>query len=252
MKTLNLFIVCIVTLTACTPKAQLVTLRGNNVQPAPEGLVLDNDTLTLRYNFSSERGQMHISLVNKLNKPLYVDWKRSAFIIGQDKLDYWYDVADVNLATSSFSPWYGRYRIGSITGTITKDDPVTFIPPQTKIDKQQFVVFPNGTLRLPGKPEVVEEKSVVNPSRKKPIAISVFNYSVDQSPFQFRNYLTLSTDKDFKNEFVIDTKFWASDVRVLPMGQITGVMVQPYEGGTYTVAKPFNKPDGFYIPLPIE
>lgn len=258
MRTLFFLGLCVAALSACTPKAQLVTLRGNNVKPAPEGLVLDTDTLTLRYNFSSERGQMRILVINKLNQPLYIDWKRSAFIIGQDKLDYWYDVADVNLTGSSFSGWYSRYTIGSITGTISKEDPVTFIPPHTKIEKQQFVVFPNGALRLPGKPEIVQEKSKTNPDSKKPVPVSVFNYSLEQSPLQFRNYLTLSTDKDFKNEFHIDTKFWASDVQVMPLDQVTGVSVQPYdggntyEGGSYSVALPFHKPDGFYIRLPMQ
>ena len=251
MRTLFLFTLCVAALAACTPKAQLVTLRGDNVKPAPEGLILDNDTLTLRYNFSSERGQMRILVVNKLNQPLYIDWKRSAFIIGQDKLDYWYDIADVNLTGSSFSGRYSRYTIGSITGTISKEDPISFIPPKTKIDKQQFVVFPNGTLRLPGTAEIVQEKSKTNPSSKKPVPVSVFNYSAEQSPLQFRNYLTFSTDKDFKNEFHIDTKFWASDVRIIPKEQITGIMVQQYDG-SYSVAQPFNKPDSFYIPVPVE
>ncbi len=251
MKTLFLFILGLVALTACTPNAQLVTLRGNNVKLAPQGLVLDNDTLTLRYNFSSERGQMRLSLVNKLDRPLYVDWKRSAFIIGQDKLDYWYDVANVDLTGSSFSGRYSRYTISSVNGTISKEDPVGFIPPRTKLDKQQFVVFPNGALRLPGTPEVVQEKATFNVDRKKPVSVQVYNYPADQSPLQFRNYLTLSTDKDFKTEFHIDTQFWASDVRVMPKDQITGAMVQQYDG-SYSVAAPFNKPDGFYIPLPIE
>lgn len=251
MKPLFLLTICVAALAACTPTAQLVTLRGDNVKPAPEGLVLENDTLALRYNFSSERGQMRISIVNKLDQPLYVDWKRSAFIIGQDKLDYWYDIANVDLTSSSFTGRYSRYSLGSITGTIAKEDAVTFIPPRTKIDKQQFVVFPNGTLRLPGTPEVVQEKSKSDLARRKPIAVSVFNYSVDQSPLQFRNYLTLSTDKDFKTEFHIDTKFWASDVRVLPREQITGVTVQQFDG-SYSVAQPFSKPDAFYIPIPVE
>ena len=50
---LLLLTLCVAALSACAPNAQLVTLRGNNVTPAPDGLMLDTDTLTLRYNFSS-------------------------------------------------------------------------------------------------------------------------------------------------------------------------------------------------------
>ncbi len=251
MKPLFIFSICVAALTACTPKAQLVTLRGNNLKPAPEGLVLDTDTLTLRYNFSSERGQMFLSVVNKLNRPLYIDWKRSAFIIGQDKVDYWSDVANVNLSGSSYGSRYSRYSISSISGTITKDDPVGFIPPQTHLDKRQFVVVPSGTLPLSGTPEVIQQKDQWNPGRKKPLLINVYTFSADKSPLQFRNYLTLSTDKDFKTEFILDTKFWASDVRIVPKDELAGGTVQQYDG-SYSVAQPFNKPDGFYIPLPVE
>jgi hypothetical protein len=69
MKLSAFFVLLITIVASCTPKIQVVTLRGSNVQPDNEGLVLDNDTLTLRYSFSSERGQMNISLVNKLNQP---------------------------------------------------------------------------------------------------------------------------------------------------------------------------------------
>lgn len=252
MKTYLLFLVSALTIASCTQKAQLVTLRGDNLKAVPDqGLVMDNDTMTLRYSFSQERGQMHILLVNKLNRPLYVDWKRSAFIIGKEKLDYWYDVADVSLRTATFNSWYSRYSVGSINGVISKDDPVGFIPPGTQLAKQQFVVYPNGTIRLPGQPEVVEEASK-NANRKKPVAVDIYTYQPDQSPLKFRNYLTLSTDKDFKTEFTVDTKFWASDIRVLPANQLTDVAIHEYEGGSYFETLPFKKPDGFYIKMPIQ
>ncbi len=194
---------------------------------------------------------MHISLVNKLNQPLYVDWKRSSFIIGEDKLDYWYDLANVDLSGSSYGGRYGRYAINSLYGTISKDDPIAFIPPQTKLSKHQFVVFPSGVLRLPGTPEIVQEKAAWIPDRKKPVDISVYKYAADQSPLTFRNYLTLSTDKDFKTEFHIDTKFWASDVRVAPKLQVANATSYDADD-RYSNWQPFNQKDGFYIPVPMQ
>ncbi|QKZ11334.1 hypothetical protein [Spirosoma sp. KUDC1026] len=251
MKTFFLLALCLLALAACSPQAQLVTLRGNNVQTVPDkGLVLDNDTLTLTYDFSSSRGLMHITLVNKLQQPLYVDWKRSSFIIGQNKLDYWYDVANVNLSGSfAGSGLYRRYSTGSLSGTITKEDAVGFIPPNTKIEKKDFVVVPQGNLLLKGQPEITHQNSKADPGKKQPIVVSIFNYSEEKSPLTFRNYLTLSTDKDFKNEFHIDTQFWASDVRVLPKAEIVAQPVLQYDN-TYSTPTAFRKPDGFYITLP--
>ena len=246
MKVLTLLLLFSAALISCSPNVQVITLRGSNVRPADEGLVLDNDTLTLRYNFASERGLMHITLVNKLNQPLYVDWKRSSFIVGQDKFDYWYDVASIQLYGSTYTNRYSHYAIGSINGTISKDDQVGFIPPQTKLDKQQFVLVPNGPLQLAG-PFKIEQEQSNTVDRRKPVDVMVYAYSVDQSPLTFRNYLTLSTDKDFRTEFHIDTKFWASDVKVLPQEQL----LYKFDGVTLTPVS-FKKSDSFYVPIPAQ
>ena len=246
MKTLGLFLLFSLAMMSCSPNIQVVTLRGSNVHPADEGLVLDTDTLTLRYNFASERGIIHVTLVNKLNQPLYVDWKRSSLIIGQDKLDYWYDVADVQLAGSFNGSRYNRYSTGYLGGTISKEDKISFIPPQTKLDKRQFILVPDGQLTLAGPFRTEQEQSKLI-GRKKPVVVNVYNYSADKSPLTFRNYLTLSTDKDFKNEFHIDTNFWASDVKVLPRDQVLSQF-----NGTYSEPVPFKKSDSFYVTLPVQ
>jgi hypothetical protein len=245
MKSSLFLLFLLILLAGCAPNIQVVTLRGSNVQPVEEGLVLDNDTLTLRYNFASERGLMHLSIVNKLNQPLYIDWKRSSFIIGQDKVDYWRDVSDVQLS-GALSSSSSLYYLG---GQITRDDAVGFIPPQIKLEKQQFVIIPNGTLRLPGTFTIEQEKANWI-DRKKPVDVKVYAYNDDQSPLTFRNYLTLSTDKEFKTEFHIDTKFWASDVKVLPRDQIlTRKMSSEYD---YSLPVPFKKADSFYVTLPTQ
>ena len=250
MKTLHALLPCLLLLTACSPNVQVVTLRGSNVKPTTEGLVLDTDTLTLRYSFASERGQMNISLFNKLNQPLYVDWKRSSFIIGQKTFDYWNDVSNINLSGSSTSSKYGRYTLGNINlrGSISREDAVSFIPPKTKISRRQFVVLPDGKAPLSGKPKIVQEQYRHNPNQKEPISVSIYDYSADQSPFRFRNYLTLSTDKDFKNEFYIDTQFWASDIRIMPKGQSMDIVTRKQNGIAYPESI-FRKQDAFYVPL---
>ncbi|WP_245859469.1 hypothetical protein [Spirosoma aerolatum] len=251
MKKLVLLLSVWVAMVGCMPTIQVVTLRGSNVSPSQEGLAMDNDTLTLRYNFASERGLMQLSIVNKLNKPLYVDWKRSSFIIGQDKVDYWSDVSDVHLSGSASR--YSRYASSVyLGGTIKKQEPIAFIPPQTKLEKKQFVVVPQGSVRLTG-PSTIEQEKAKWTDRKKPVDIVNYAYSADQSPLTFRNYLTLSTDKDFKTEFTIDTKFWASDVKVLPRDQIlTQQTSTTYDGRGYYIPAVFKQPDAFYVQLPTQ
>ncbi len=250
MKAYLLLIAGALLLGSCTPQAQLITLRGSNVKPATDGLMLDNDTLTLRYSFYSERGVMKLTLYNKLPVPLYIDWKKSAFIVGKTKLDYWYDVASVNLTGSSYR--YYRSANTTLSGTISKDDQVGFIPPRTELVKQEFVIVPGGELSLSGQPALKQASPTfygANP--KKLINIQEYSYLPDQSPLTFRNFLTLSTQRDFQREFYLDTSFWASDVRVMPRTQLEGDIVTASDGSNGATQHPYKSPDAFYVIMKI-
>ncbi len=232
-------------LAGCTPNAQLVTLRGDNVTPGENGLIMDTDTLTLSYSFFSERGLMKLTVYNKLTVPLFIDWKHSAFIIGSDKFDYWHDVADVELSGSSYRLY--RYANLNLSGTITKDDPVGFIPPQTKLVKQQFIVLPRGHLKLSGQPALVQEiaYSSLAPGRKR-ATVPNYTYTPATSPYRFRNFLTLSTQRDFQREFYIDTRFYAADVRVMRAAQLGYQPTYFYQADQQLYHRR-RSPDSFYL-----
>jgi hypothetical protein len=42
--------------------------------------------------------------------------------------------------------------------------------------------------------------------------VRVYKFEKDESPLQYRSYLTLSTDADFKTEFTSQNEFWVSEV----------------------------------------
>ncbi|MEZ0486031.1 hypothetical protein [Fibrella aquatica] len=260
MKTLIISFCALLILSGCAVnKSQLITLSSDNLTTSPDqGFVYDTDTLRLSYQFFSERGVMHLTIENKLNKPLYVDWKRSAFIIGQNKLDYWYDVAAVNLYGAAYTNTYARYFRNwstsnstiALNGQISKENSVDFIPPGTKLTKDQFVLIPGPALVLPGQYST-ERVASTDSLNRKPVDVQTYQYTPDTSPLKFRNYLTLSTDKEFKNELVLDSKFWASGVQVMPQAQLTG---GSYIGsGVNSVSEntlrsiPYYRPNAFFI-----
>ncbi|MBO0939814.1 hypothetical protein J2I47_24930 [Fibrella sp. HMF5335] len=259
MKSLLLACLSLLLLTSCAPTvSQLVTLKSDNLKSDPrQGFVYDNDTLRLSYQFFAERGLIHFAIENKLNKPLYVDWKRSSFIIGQNKLDYWYDVANINLYGTAYTSTYGRYFRNSssgygsfsLNGTVRKDNAIDYIPPGTKLERDQFILVPGNALSLPGQFTVAKVPSTV-PDEKKPADVQVYHYTTTDSPLTFRNYLTLGTDKDFNHEIVIDSKFWAADVQVMARKQFLGNAYEfeanePGTVGSRTL--PYYRPDAFFI-----
>jgi hypothetical protein len=78
--------------------------------------------------------------------PLYVDWKRSAFITGTQKYDYWEDKAEINFVTTGrtlqWLRFYGTTRYNN-SGVIVKPEQITFIPPQTTITMSRFTIAQN-------------------------------------------------------------------------------------------------------------
>jgi hypothetical protein len=87
----TIFIFVCLLFVSCAYEAKLITLQGSNLVSRPEGLLLETDTLLLKYDFYSPLGQIRFTLYNKLTVPLYIDWKKSAYIMGKIKNDYWID-----------------------------------------------------------------------------------------------------------------------------------------------------------------
>lgn len=252
MKLLLLIFSTTMLVSACAPtRSQLVTLSSTNLNTtAKQAFIQENDTLRLTYQFFSERGVVHFIIENKLNKPLYIDWKRSAFIVGKNKVDYWRDEAEVDLQgsanTLSIIPVWNRTWL-RINGVIRKANPIDYIPPGTAIECDQFAVAPTTALKLPGQFVLKNVESKI-PDRKKTVEVEEYQYTVDTSPLAFRNYLTFSIDKNFATEFVLDNKFWASNVQVMPYRQLTGG--NDWTGLTATnfiLTSPYYRPNAFFV-----
>jgi hypothetical protein len=68
-------------LTACT-QYQYLTVTGVDIAKIENaGFVSENDTLKIQYAFSDYKGKVGISIHNKLNQPIEIDWKKSAIIL---------------------------------------------------------------------------------------------------------------------------------------------------------------------------
>lgn len=217
MKTLRLLLFLLTLgLVSCTPKVQVVTLHSPNVILQDKAFVYETDSLRLQFNFQGENGVVRMNIYNKLEVPLYIDWKRSAFIKDTEKFDYWVDEASFQGEYSGTSAnryrWYS-YQSGSFSGTLRKEDRIAFIPPKTKLVQAKFVVAPGKAWRFSKEPTAVEQIDIpIVATQVKKQSLVRYEFSEANSPLKFRNYLTLSTDAQFRTEFHIDTPFYASKV----------------------------------------
>jgi hypothetical protein len=112
--------------------------------------VYENDSIKVTYSFWANKGVMSFEVYNKLDKPIYIDWKNSSFIYNGNKLNYWVDEQK-----SSFASYYGGYYyngpsirssssigIQTTSGSTVKPERITFLPPKSNFDRTQFYLLP--------------------------------------------------------------------------------------------------------------
>lgn len=189
---------------------QHVSLQGNAPQNDKSEFVIENDSIAILYSFYGEGGPITINISNKLNQPLYVDWRKSALIINGQSFTLWKDQASLSAYTSSYSVMQDdqvTHISGNIEGSIVKNDKVSFIPPHAKIVINSYSLY-NGLFNTPDQAgEKIKFFTADGYKRKA----TKYAFSEQTSPFNFRIFLSVSLDDNFKSPFQFDNNFWVSE-----------------------------------------
>ena len=207
---LPLVFVCVVFLTACV-KYQYSTVSSNLATTDHQEFYLENDSLKIKYSFWGYGGPVTISIYNKLNVPLYVDWKQSALVLNDLSHTYWqnksslqadeygYQVALTPLVSSTSA---------TISGEIRADEATSFIAPNAYKQVNMLLIKPDFT-KLEGshKPERVKIYTIQGPRTALRYA-----FQQEDTPLKFRSYLTLSSEPSFAHPLVFESEFWVSEV----------------------------------------
>ena len=190
MKKILLSIALALLIAGCIPYREIMQTKSTNSKLTDDGFIYENDTVKITYHFWREDGCMAMKIYNKLSVPIFIDWKVSNFIDNGNNLQYWHDVQN-STAVSSGASYYG-YHVGfgtSVTNATTeKPDRITSITPHTDIVKETYAIIPPN-IRY---------------------TIPAGDYTFDNSPVKFRNYIALSMDEAFTQKFFIDNQFYVS------------------------------------------
>ena len=76
---------------SCTPSYYYtqVASPNNNLSRKPGGdFVFENDSLWIAYMFGGENAPIYVSIGNKLEEPLFIDWNQSSLLIGDQRYPY--------------------------------------------------------------------------------------------------------------------------------------------------------------------
>jgi hypothetical protein len=224
--------------------------------------VYENDSIKITYNFWEDKGIMSFSIYNKLNKPLYIDWKKSSYVNNSVKLNYWEDIeisksyertAGVTYRSNSNNRFYIS-NYGGVTNSITsKPEKITFIPPKSNYIRSQFNILPISQLKIKNYTTIQIENL-----NKKGISDEILEKKLSKSetPLIFRNFITFSFTENFDNEFYVDNEFYISTVLKMKKSQFENFLYlngsnfyEKDENGRPIRVNPYKKESSFYIKI---
>lgn len=195
-------------LTGCI-SYQHVRLSGDVELTDQSEFLFENDSLRILYSFAGYQGPIHMEIFNKLNKPFYVDMRKSALISNGKSTGLWKDVSMLNGSATEYKvnpPNAYVNSTSSINGTMVRKDHITFIPPQSKIVIDSYIL----RYRLFKTPEKTGEKTSFHTTSGNKRATK-YSFSREDSPLNFRIFLSFGMDDTAYTPFYIDNGFWVSD-----------------------------------------
>jgi hypothetical protein len=228
MKTIQLLFQLFLLLLVSSCKVAQVIYTGalsDNVKESDNCFFYENDTLKVTYVFWGYKGRMAFGVYNKLDVPIYIDWKKSSFINNTLKQDYYSDrvekksasvsAAYVNQLQINWSSLFGPTAVGVTIGNEVseREERITFIPPRSYITRTSYEILKDRThFTLDG----AKEKNVPLPDDTSRYFKSFLVTIDNRAPtFVFRNFLTYSTKESFDREQYVSNEFYIRKVMTI-------------------------------------
>lgn len=214
---------------------QYFTLTGTNISQNKEGeFVAENDTVKIVYTFNGYHGPVKISIYNKLDEPLEINWKKSALILNDQATSYYTPnlylngttMIDTNRRSSN------SMYVSDMTANIYGSDPSQYIPPHSALVKAPLKI-PVSTYESP---EWFNQKSkTFSDSKGYSFRYRKVDFDQSKSPAIVRSYLSFSSGKAAGWEFSLEHQFFVSEIWLSDTSP--GYFPDILE----------NKPDRFYV-----
>jgi hypothetical protein len=215
----------------------LMDVRSTNCPKIGQCFEYENDSISVTYSFWEMNGTIEMLIRNKLNQPIYIDWKKCSFITGETKHDYWDGTMTMTTNGSAFTTledFANRSTAMSSISQITKPERITFIPPGTIISMAMHTIAEKKIESL--QPGIASEKDTTLPfptvfyeqhgemvpdlnSKFEPKKFTLLYSEFDtiSTPISFRTFLTYSTNDKFITEAYIDNFFYVSQINQMPI-----------------------------------
>src|ERR1700754_91777 len=213
MKKLLIIPVAAMALLSSCSTYQMSTLSSTNTTHDEKTGVfkLENDSVKILYSFSGKNAPIQLSIYNKLNEPMYVDWERSALIVDDKSSSYADDPIQISGDVSGVSTGRNlRFTDASISAQATLPKNVGFLPPHSQLSKTMVKINDRSFQPIP---DSLFTKTKFPSFGAVQVIGKVAKFSKDNSPLCLRSYLTVYTLRNNIPQFVAyQNDFYVSEV----------------------------------------
>lgn len=181
----------------------------------------ENDSVKITYSFKGIYAPLEITIENKLNEPIYVNWERSALIFADDskslsgeKINIGGNInGEINYPISQFG------TIGDVNQTVNLSSPkpltISFIAPKAIVKKRTISLNKKAEDEVPKSSwtySYVNYNDGVTAAEK----VKTAKFNAENSPYKFRSYLTVYTatkDDKIKDVLNFEKSFYLAEIR---------------------------------------
>lgn len=210
---MRLVLVCLiipVIIAGCT-KHQFISLQTGALPEDRYGAFFhESDSLKITYKFWGHGGSVQVEILNKLEKPVFIDWSNSAIISNGISLSMWKNQSYLNADANGFQiRWSEPFSSthSQISGVISGDSRGSMVPPQS------VVLAPKFSLRNTFFPlhDPLPANRVKQTNEGQPIRGFKYNFDRTTTPLSFRIYLAVKFT-EAGDPVYYDTEFWVQEI----------------------------------------
>lgn len=199
---------------------QISTISAQNENQKSDPFTFENDSVKIVYNFKGYNAPLTVSIQNKLNQPLYVDWNKSLLVFDNNSISLSGGDIKIKGRINGYSESYGStiYTYNNQSANLSTPKPlnVDYLLPKAII-KRQTIYIANEMLKQAQGKSGYSYVNRTDGSGVTKVATETFN--PDNSPLKFKSYITLFTEVDGKpsaKSMMCEKNFYVSEIKNVP------------------------------------
>lgn len=242
MKSIFTYFLLLMFFSSCSSTYFFSTLDSKNtdVEKQDNGdFLIETESLWIAYCFSGQDAPVRITLYNKLDKPLYIDWKKSALVINDEAFSYAGGKIDF-VGGGDFYQYDKRgYGVGRFDGIMEKREDLTFIPPKTKASYASLSL----NFNFDGLDKGLYKNAMMFDKNKNAFEVKKIFFDEETSPVLIKSYLTVYEKPE--RPMLFEQEFFLTDiVRTQDISPKRMSAEQLDRGDFFFTEKPANRTAG--------